>query len=148
MTKRPQPATNPLSAAEITALVAAARAARERAYAPYSQFRVGAALLTTAGEIVSGCNVENIAYGLTNCAERTAIFTARAAGLLGSARGGPAIRAIAVVAKGQQPPTPCGGCRQVIAEFGPNCQVICENLRGERQLFTLSDLLPNAFGPW
>lgn len=134
--------------AEQTALVAAAQAARRRAYAPYSRFRVGAALLTSDGAIVSGCNVENISYGMTNCAERTAIFTARAAGQLGSARGGPRIVAIAIVARGATPPTPCGACRQVLAEFGPDCAIICANLRGDRLTATLLELLPQAFGPW
>lgn len=133
---------------EQDALVAAAAAARARAYAPYSRFRVGAAILTSRGEIVGGCNVENISYGLTNCAERTAIFAARAAGHLGSASGGPTIVAVAVVGRGATPPTPCGACRQVIAEFGPGCTVICANLRGERLVTTIADLLPEAFGPW
>lgn len=137
-----------ITAAEEDALLAAAAAARTRAYAPYSQFRVGAALLTSRGAIVAGCNVENISYGLTNCAERTAIFAARAAGQLGSARGGPTILAVAVVAKGATPPTPCGACRQVLAEFGPECVVICANLRGEKQRYRFDELLPHAFGPW
>jgi len=129
-------------------LVAAALAARKRAYAPYSRFRVGAAILTSRGAIIAGCNVENSSYGLTNCAERTAIFAARAAGQLGSSRGGPTIVAVAVVGKGAAPLTPCGACRQVLAEFGPGCTVICANLRGERLLLTLPKLLPHAFGPW
>lgn len=133
---------------EQAALVTAAQAARLRAYAPYSRFRVGAALLTSAGAIISGCNVENISYGLTNCAERTAIFAARAAGQLGSARGGPQIVALAIVAKGAAPPTPCGACRQVLVEFGPHCTIICVNLRGDRLTTTLAELLPHAFGPW
>ena len=98
--------------------------------------------------IVTGCNVENISYGLTNCAERTAVFAARAAGQLGSARGGPAIIAVAVVGRGKAPLTPCGACRQVLAEFGPECVVICANLRGDRRVITLAALLPDAFGPW
>jgi homotetrameric cytidine deaminase len=142
------PATRMPTLDEQDALVAAALAVRKRAYAPYSRFRVGAALLTSRGEIVAGCNVENISYGLTNCAERTAIFAARAAGQLGSARGGPTIVAIAVVGKGAAPLTPCGACRQVIAEFGPGCTIICANLRGERRVTTLAELLPDAFGPW
>jgi cytidine deaminase len=142
------PATRTPTPEEQEALVAAALAARRRAYAPYSRFRVGAALLTSRGEIVAGCNVESISYGLTICAERTAIFTARAAGQLGSAQGGPTIVAVAVVGKGAAPPTPCGACRQVIAEFGPGCTVICANLRGARRVTTLADLLPDAFGPW
>lgn len=140
--------TRAITPEEEEALLAAAFAARKRAYAPYSRFRIGAALLTSRGAIVAGCNVENISYGLTNCAERTAIFAARAAGQLGSARGGPTILAVAVVAKGATPPTPCGACRQVLTEFGPDCIVICANLRGAKQAFTLAELLPHAFGPW
>ena len=148
MSRRRPAAAREITAAEQEGLLAAARAARLRAYAPYSHFRVGAALLTSEGEIISGCNVENISYGLTNCAERTAIFAARAAGQLGSASGGPTILAVAVVAKGATPPTPCGACRQVLAEFGPQCVVFCANLRGERRTLTMNELLPNAFGPW
>ena len=148
MGRRRAASNRAITTAEEEALLAAALAARRRAYAPYSKFRVGAAVLTSRGEIVAGCNVENISYGLTNCAERTAIFTARAAGQLGSASGGPTILAVAVVAKGAAVPTPCGACRQVLAEFGPGCVVICANLRGDRQTFTIAELLPHAFGPW
>lgn len=148
MGRRRTTVTRAIAPEEEAALLAAAAAARKRAYAPYSQFRVGAALLTSHGEIIAGCNVENISYGLTNCAERTAIFAARAAGQLGSAGGGPTILAVAVVAKGATPPTPCGACRQVLAEFGPQCVVICANLRGAQQRHTLAELLPHAFGPW
>lgn len=133
---------------EIEALVAAAWAARKNAYAPYSRFRVGAALLTSDGAIVAGCNVENVSFGLTSCAERTAVFAARAAGQLGSSRGGATVVAVAVVGRGATPPSPCGACRQVLNEFGPGCAVICENLRGDRTATTLDALLPAAFGPW
>jgi homotetrameric cytidine deaminase len=129
-------------------LLAAAHAARRRAYAPYSRFRVGAALLTSEGAIVGGCNVENSSYGLTNCAERTAIFAAHAAGQLGAPPDGPRIVAIAIVAESAGPPTPCGACRQVLAEFGPNCAIICANLRGDTLTMGLGELLPHAFGPW
>lgn len=148
MTKRQDKTPRTPTPEEQDALVAAALEARKRAYAPYSRFRVGAAILTSRGEIIAGCNVENISYGLTNCAERTAIFAARAAGQLGSAQGGATIVAVAVVGRGAAPLTPCGACRQVIAEFGPGCTVICANLRGERRVTTLPDLLPDAFGPW
>ena len=130
------------------ALVEAALAARERAYAPYSRFRVGAAILTGTGEIVAGCNVENVSYGLTNCAERTAVFAARAAGKLGDPHEGPAIVAVAVVADTAVPPSPCGACRQVLHEFGPGCLVVMANLRGDRRVAPLAALLPDAFGPW
>jgi homotetrameric cytidine deaminase len=137
---------------QIDALVAVAWEVRKNAYAPYSQFRVGSAILTSEGEIAVGCNVENASFGLTNCAERTAVFAARAAGKLGPARkrrgGGPTIVAVAVVGRGAAPPSPCGACRQVLHEFGAGCLVVCENLRGERRMATLSELLPGAFGPW
>jgi cytidine deaminase len=137
---------------QLEALLAAAWAVRRNAYAPYSRFRVGAAVLTSEGEVVVGCNVENASFGLTNCAERTAVFAARAAGKLGPARqrrgGGPTIVAVAVVGRGTAPPSPCGACRQVLHEFGAGCLVICENLRGERRSATLTELLPGAFGPW
>ncbi len=133
---------------ERTALLSAAHTAREHAYAPYSGFRVGAALLTAEGAIVGGCNVENISYGLTNCAERTAIFAARAAGQLGAPHDGPQLVAIAIVADSAGPPTPCGACRQVLAEFARDCTIICANLRGDTLTTTLGALLPHAFGPW
>jgi pyrimidine-nucleoside phosphorylase len=133
---------------ERMALLLAAHTARDRAYAPYSHFRVGAALLTSAGAIVGGCNVENISYGLTNCAERTAIFAAHAAGQLGTPHEGPRIVAIAIVADSTEPPTPCGACRQVLAEFGRDCTIICANLRGDTLTTDLGTLLPHAFGPW
>lgn len=141
------------TAEQLDALLKAAWAARRNAYAPYSRFRVGAAILTSAGEIVAGCNVENASFGLTNCAERTAVFAARAAGKLGSAAkrgigGGPSIIAVAVVGRGATPPSPCGACRQVLNEFGPHCVIICENLHGARLTTSLAELLPQAFGPW
>ena len=126
----------------------AALEAMEKAYVPYSKFPVGVAAIVTDGRIIAGCNVENISYGLTNCAERGAVFAARAAGALGSSRGGPAIVAVAVVARGATPPTPCGACRQVLNEFGPGCVVIMANLRGARRVAPLAELLPDAFGPW
>ena len=138
---------------QIEALLAAARAARRNAYVPYSRFRVGAAILTSAGEVIAGCNVENASFGLTNCAERTAVFAARAAGKLGSAAkrglgGGPSIVAVAVVGRGASPPSPCGACRQVLNEFGADPLVICENLHRQRLTTSLAALLPDAFGPW
>src|SRR6266478_2322536 len=99
-------------------LLRLARAAMKKAYAPYSQFRVGAALLTTNGKIFSGCNVENASYGMSNCAERTAIFSA-------VAQLGPKIeiRAVSVVNDRGVPCSPCGACRQVIYEFGPDATI-------------------------
>ena len=121
-------------------LFAAAEAALEKAYAPYSNLRVGAALLAESGALYSGCNVENSSYGLTNCAERTAVFAAVAAE-------GPGLRikAIAVATNPAVPCSPCGACRQVIAELGgPHCRVVYRSLDGIRET-ALEDLLPDAF---
>ena len=118
-------------------LVASAWQARERAYAPYSNFAVGAALLAADGTIFSGCNVENISYGLTNCAERVAIGAAVAAGIR-------SFQAVAVVADTGVPISPCGACRQVLAEFSVNMPVCSANLQGERFESTVSELLPRA----
>ena len=121
-------------------LPAAARKALHRAYARYSNFRVGAAVLTEQGEIFQGCNVENASYGLTICAERAAVFTAV------QETKGPklAIRAVAVVNGDDLPCSPCGACRQVIFEFGENAIVIFKNQRGYVQQ-RITDLLPESF---
>lgn len=118
----------------------AARAAARSAYAPYSKFRVGAAVLTGSGKIFAGANVENASYGLCNCAERTAIFAAVAAGER-------KVRAVVVYTPTATPTAPCGACRQVINEFGPVATVIscCDQLA--RIETTLDRLLPEAFGP-
>lgn len=116
-------------------LVEAAWQAREAAYAPYSNFSVGAALLAEDGRVFTGCNVENISYGLTNCAERVAMGAAVAAG----AR---KFKAVVVVADTVVPISPCGACRQVLAEFGVP-RVILANRR-ERVEFRLEELLPRA----
>jgi cytidine deaminase len=108
--------------------------ARERAYAPYSKFNVGAALLVE-GRVIGGCNVENLSFGLTNCAERVAIGSAIAAGLRN-------VEAVVVVADTAVPISPCGACRQVLAEFGD--PLICLANRHERLVFRLSELLPRA----
>jgi cytidine deaminase len=123
-------------------LIAAARLAAEQAYCPYSRFRVGAAVLTDSGEIFPGCNVENASYGLTICAERNAIFQA-------VARSKPTlvIQAVVVFTPTALPTAPCGACRQVINEFGPDAYVlsVCD---GEGVIeVRLSELLPRAFGP-
>ncbi|HZK24066.1 MAG TPA: cytidine deaminase [Oscillospiraceae bacterium] len=121
-----------------TRLLEQAQIARGQAYAPYSHFTVGAALLTAEGEIITGCNVENVSYGLTVCAERVATFTAMAAGkkkLIG----------LALVADLPEPPTPCGACRQVLAEFAPQMWILCANLQGRQRIFRLAELLPEAF---
>lgn len=116
-------------------LVEAAWQVREAAYAPYSNFAVGAALLAKDGRIFVGCNVENISYGLTNCAERVAIGAAVAAGVR-------EFIAVAVVADTGVPVSPCGACRQVLAEFGVP-RVMLAN-RNERLEFCLEELLPRA----
>jgi cytidine deaminase len=115
-----------------------ARHARELAYAPYSNFRVGAAVLTTAGEIFAGANIENASLGATICAERVAIFTAVAAGRH-------RFTALAVMADTPDPVPPCGLCLQVIAEFSPDCAVIMANTAGRWRLLPLKELLPLPF---
>jgi cytidine deaminase len=122
-------------------LVLAARKAREAAYAPYSGFRVGAALLTKDGQIFSGCNIENVSYGLCNCAERTAIFSAIAAGF----RPGDFTH-LAVIADGSEPVAPCGACRQVMLEIGGAALIVIQaNLDGASSESTVGALLPGAF---
>src|SRR5438552_11461483 len=120
-------------------LLRSARAAMKNAYAPYSHFRVGAAILTTTGKVFPGCNVENASYGMTNCAERTAIFSA-------VAQLGPKleIRAVAVVNDHGVPCSPCGACRQVIYEFGPDAMVFFQGKNGPKQAH-ITDLLPEGF---
>jgi cytidine deaminase len=119
-------------------LVAEAAAVRARAYVPYSGYPVGAALLADNGQIFTGCNVENASYGLTVCAERSAVVQAVAHGVR-------AFRAIAVVSENGV--TPCGACRQVLAEFSPLMMVIVADANGKRCTYRLSELLPDAFGP-
>jgi cytidine deaminase len=119
-------------------LVVAARAARERARAPFSRFKVGAALETADGQVVTGCNIENATYGLTLCAERVAIFKA-------ISDGHQAFRRIAVVADTSEPTPPCGACRQILWEFAGDIEVILANLDGETGRFRLSALLPLPF---
>jgi cytidine deaminase len=122
-------------------LVDAARAARANAYAPYSKFAVGAAVLDEHGRIHAGCNVENSAYPQGWCAETSALAHAVSAG----AR---RVQAVAVVGEAAQPVTPCGGCRQKIREFAaPDCPVWAADLASVRARFTLQDLLPASFGP-
>ncbi len=118
----------------------AARTAAKASYSPYSKFRVGAAVLTGSGRIYSGTNVENASYGLCNCAERTAIFTAIAAGER-------TVKAVAVYTPTKLATSPCGACRQVINEFGPTALVISVCNSASRSETTLDRLLPAAFGP-
>ena len=120
-------------------LIEAARAAQRHAYAPYSRYRVGAALEADDGAVFIGCNVENASYGLTICAERAAIAAAVAAG----AR---RIRRAVVVTDSDPPAAPCGACRQVLNEFGPDRMVEAVGPAGSAR-WALSELLPSAFGP-
>ena len=120
--------------------MAEARAARDRAYAPYSRFHVGAALLADDGRVIPGANVENASYGLSMCAERTAAFRA-------ASEGARRLVAVAVVASNEEPTWPCGACRQVLWEFGPDMVVVSEGSGGRREERRLADLLPDAFGP-
>ena len=119
-------------------LVTAARLARRHAVATYSGFKVGAALETAEGHVVTGCNIENATYGLTMCAERVAMFTALAAGPR-------RFRRVAVGADTPDPTPPCGACRQILWEFGGDLEVILANLRREAGRHRLSDLLPLPF---
>ena len=119
-------------------LVDAARRARAHAVATFSGFKVGAALETADGTIVTGCNVENATYGLTICAERVAMFKALSEGHRSFAR-------VAVVADTQAPTPPCGACRQILWEFGGNLEVVLANLVEETGVHQLSDLLPLPF---
>jgi cytidine deaminase len=125
----------PSPAPDFSSLIQNARQAREAAYAPYSGFSVGAALLGASGRVFLGCNVENISFGLTICAERAAVCAAIAAGEKD-------FSAIAVIADAPVPVTPCGACRQVLAEFSPSLPVCSANLEGETYLRSLTELLP------
>jgi cytidine deaminase len=118
-----------------------ARAAAQHAYAPYSGFCVGAAVLACNGEIHAGANVENASFGLTICAERNAVFQA-------VARGVRRIKAVVVYTPTRVATAPCGACRQVLHEFGPDALVVCctDDAAAERQ-YSLAELLPGAFGP-
>jgi cytidine deaminase len=120
-------------------LLRAARKVMKHAHAPYSHFKVGAALLSDKGEIFSGCNVENASYGLTNCAERTAIFAA-------IAESGPRLNICAIAVTNDQgvPCSPCGACRQVIYEFGPDATVIYQGAKGWKESH-ITELLPEGF---
>lgn len=118
-------------------LLEAALAARERAYAPYSKFLVGAAVRAISGKIYTGCNIENASYGLTICAERNALFSAVGAGER-------KFTALCVVGDTEAPISPCGACRQVMAEFKVP-KIILANLKGDVKEYTLDELLPLSF---
>lgn len=127
-----------LQESEIAKLIETALQYRDRAYAPYSHYRVGAALLAEDGTIYGGCNVENASYGLTICAERNAIASAVAAGQR-------KLRAIAIASSDENPATPCGACRQFMVEFNPNMIVILAGSEETRRVYSAKDLLPESF---
>jgi len=119
-------------------LIERATAARALAYAPYSEFAVGAAVLAADGRVFTGCNIENASYGLTICAERVALFKA-------VSEGARAFHRLAVVADAEALVFPCGACRQVLWEFAPDLIVISANLKGQMRVRPLRDLLPEPF---
>jgi len=125
----------------IDQLIEEAKKAREKAYVPYSKFGVGAAILTTDGKVYQGCNIENAAFSMCNCAERTALFKAYS-------EGDRNFQLLAVVADTERPCSPCGACRQVMAELCPqDMKVVLTNLKGDIFETTVADLLPGAFMP-
>lgn len=122
-------------------LIAESKIAMDKAYVPYSKFKVGAALLTAEGKVYHGCNIENAAYSMTNCAERTALFKAFSEGERNFTQ-------LVVVADTERPVSPCGACRQVITELCPkDMKVVLTNLKGDIKEITLEELLPGAFSP-
>lgn len=124
---------------DIEQLIEEAKEARKQAYVPYSKFAVGAALLTENGKVYRGCNIENAAYSMANCAERTVLFKA-------ISEGEKNFKLLAVVADTNRPCSPCGACRQVISEFcPPDMKVILTNLKGDLLETTVKELLPGAF---
>jgi cytidine deaminase len=127
-----------MSDADQNVLIAAARSTREHAYAPFSNFRVGAAVRAKSGRIFTGCNVENATYGLTLCAERVAVFKAISEGERG-------FDAVAVVADTDVLTPPCGSCRQILWEFCGDAEVILANLQGKIERCRMSELLPRPF---
>lgn len=134
----PQPSEGPVDEA---ALLRRAREVRQHAYVPYSHFRVGAVVLTADGRTFEGVNVENASYRMTVCAEQSAI-----ARMVSSGCHGP-IEAVAVVGDGQDPCTPCGGCRQAIFEFGPRATIYASGDGGRPLIAAITELLPHGFGP-
>ena len=119
-------------------MIEKAKRARLKAYAPYSKFKVGTALLTKSGKVYTGANVENSTFGLTVCAERVAVFKA-------VSRGEKNFLKIVVVADKDPPVTPCGACRQVLSEFAKDLKVICASLQGKVERYSLKELLPVVF---
>lgn len=121
-----------------TELLEAAEKAMENAYAPYSGFKVGAALLCSGGRVFTGCNVENSSYGASNCAERTAVFKAVSEGYKD-------LEAIAIVSSGEDETFPCGICRQVLGEFSPDIRIILRKKDGSPSVYKFSDIMPHHF---
>jgi cytidine deaminase len=121
-------------------LVRLAREAMGRAHSPYSKMNVGAALVTTSGRVFTGCNVENASYGLTLCAERTAVVKA-------VSEGETAFTVLAITTDRGEPLMPCGACRQFLREFGAGLRIVVEGTAGERRVSSLEELLPQAFEP-
>jgi cytidine deaminase len=135
-----RPTSFPVGGSDVVCgLLAEAEKAREKAYAPYSRFAVGAALLGKSGRVYPGCNIENASYGATICAERAALANA-------VSQGEREFSAIAIVADTADAPAPCGICRQVLAEFGIGMTVVMGNLGGQVRSMTLETLYPGAFG--
>ncbi|MEA1940492.1 MAG: cytidine deaminase [Candidatus Caldatribacteriota bacterium] len=120
-------------------LINKAKKARERAYTPYSKFKVGAAVLSIDGKIFTGCNIESASFGLAICAERVAVFKA-------ISEGSSKFEAIAVICDTDKVCSPCGACRQVISEFGEGTLMIMANMNGDIEIKTIKELLPEAFG--
>lgn len=124
----------------IRKLIREATKARERAYAPYSGIKVGAAVLADDGKIFSGCNIENASYGLSNCAERTAVFKA-------VSEGRTKLQMIAIVTEKDEESYPCGACRQVLLQFNPRMTVVMTSTTNKKRTMKLGDLLPHPFYP-
>lgn len=119
-------------------LIKAAEKVRQNAFAEFSGFEVGAALLTKGGSVITGCNVENTSFSLTICAERAAVFKA-------VSEGETEFEGIVVFSQSSPPARPCGACRQVLFQFNPGLEILCVNTNGDRDKFMLSDLLPEGF---
>jgi cytidine deaminase len=123
---------------DLEKLIQEAKRVQKRAYAPYSKFSVGAAVLGGTGRIYTGCNIENSSFGLTICAERVALFKA-------ISEGEETIPALVLITDTETTVWPCGACRQVLAEFSPNMQIVSVNKEGQREAKTLSGIFPDAF---
>lgn len=136
----PRPKDGQVTRSQLNELVAAAQEVRRQAYAPYSRFLVGSAILASDGSIYRGCNVENSSYGLSSCAERNAVHAMIAAGQR-------RLVAVAVVTQSTPPSPPCGTCRQVLSEFAPDAVIVLVNTRGDREQTTLGKIFPKSFGP-